>query len=223
MQMRRYHTLALMLGVDAAQLPDVSTVESLASSCLAMVGRLGLSEPPSPVVIQGWSSAEELMQYAADILKREECNLLNVEPMIPALLGQCKDYRDLDIKELSKPAYAAQLRQRNLCSGTDLEKMAVGNINHQASLLGHSALYAQLYGLGFNPDDVLAAFILQRGTCPVDGREIHLRANPGATPHTSRRISADRIYGKTGLHSLHGECIWVASACNLARSARIDV
>ena len=124
---------------------------------------------------------------------------------------------------MSKPAYAEQLQQQSLRHGSDLRMWAVAvTPGQQAHLLGHSPLYAQAYSLGFTASDVMAAFILLGERCPIDGGPLVLHAEVGATsPQSSRRISADRIHGKAGLHG-HGECIWVAAAVNNARSTRLD-
>ena len=201
-QVERYWRIAHMLRVPREHLPEKSAVQQLASRCRESVRNLQMDAPPTEVVLREFSSREQLLAHAKQVVAKMEKDY----DFSRDSAGRMYDY---DRIELTKPSLTALLDR-------------IGQpMPDTAFKLNHSALYAQCYSFGITHGEMLAAYLLLYGKCPIDGKNLVLNPEVGTTSMTSRRISADRIFGTVGLHSLFS-AIFISSEMNATRKARLE-
>jgi hypothetical protein len=211
-QMTRFYKIALMLEVTAEQLPAEADLLQLVKQCRDVVQSLPVDKP-DVVTLVDFKDVDSLEQRASTLLHKIPDNFL-----VADLHNLLMRYMVLDAEELSSKTSLASACKAH---GLDPSELVKGTKGGSGSKLHCSPKWARFSNIGITAPEILAAYILLDAKCPVDGLEISLTSTPHATPTTSRRISADRVYGQTGFHTLLG-CVLVSSSANLERKHRLD-
>ena len=211
-QIPHLRAVAEVLSVPAGMLPDAAEISQLADRCRSAAAALRLQSPAVELVPQQLTSLGQLDAQAARLIMQEEAALTvflthaksSCSSIGKLLFEKTKRWLEYDAEEMSKPRFATFLQTAH--------GMSPAKGYYQ---ILRSPAWATYCSFGIDQAQLLACFILLNGMCPIDGKPMTLVPN-SPQAHLTRAISADRINGNFGLHSMTS-CIFIAGEHNLAR------
>ena len=208
-----FRVIALMVGVNADLLMSADSLALLSEKCQAACSRLKCT--PAAVSIGAFATIGELESASAELIQAAmDRNTRSSQSLICSLSESVTPYFGMDLRLLrNSPDLRDACHSRGLITEAD---------RHGSKLFEKSSAWALLPATGIDVLEMLAAFVLLRATCPVDGKPIYLtgarEASGQNNPRKSRRISADRINSSHGLHNVTA-VVFISAEMNFRRNS----